>query len=213
VFNSTSSISHSLVHSEGFPATTSYFPRDCLLPFFWLSFSLTSYQITFPSPPPTPSPIFSLLAPSLPPHLWLLSSPSQMGLRGPHLATSVCWPFFFFFFISYFLHLHFKVYPLSKFPLQKSPIPSPNPVQQPTHSCFLALAFPCTGAYNLNKRVLWAVYLGILCGFLFLFLFLANIHLLVRTYHACPFGSELLYSRWYFLVPSICLQNSACHRS
>ena len=29
-----------------------------------------------------------------------------------------------------------------------SPIHSP----QPTHSCFLALAFPCTGAYNLPKN-------------------------------------------------------------
>jgi hypothetical protein len=26
----------------------------------------------------------------------------------------------------------------------------------------------------------------------------------VSTYHACPFGSELLQSGWYFLVPSIC---------
>jgi hypothetical protein len=28
----------------------------------------------------------------------------------------------------------------------KSPIPSPCPAPQPTHSCFLALAFPCIGA-------------------------------------------------------------------
>jgi hypothetical protein len=40
--------------------------------------------------------------------------------------------------------------------------------------------------------------------------FLANIHLLVNTYYACPFGSEVPYSGWYFLVPSICLQNSWC---
>ena len=33
----------------------------------------------------------------------------------------------------------------------KSPIPSPSPDAQPTHSCFLALAFRCTGAYNLCK--------------------------------------------------------------
>jgi hypothetical protein len=33
-------------------------------------------------------------------------------------------------------------------------------------------------------------------------LLLANIHLLVSTYHACPFGSELPYSG--------CLQNSWC---
>jgi hypothetical protein len=40
------------------------------------------------------------------------------------------------------------------------------------------------------------------------FYFLANIYLLVSTYYACPFGSELPQSGWYFLVPSICLQNS-----
>jgi hypothetical protein len=33
----------------------------------------------------------------------------------------------------------------------KSPIPSPCPAPQPTHSRFLALAFPCTGAYDLHK--------------------------------------------------------------
>jgi hypothetical protein len=36
---------------------------------------------------------------------------------------------------------------------------------------------------------------------------LANIHLSVSTYHACSFGSV---SGWYFLDPSICLQNSWC---
>jgi hypothetical protein len=46
--------------------------------------------------------------------------------------------FFFFFFITYFLQLHFQCYP-------KSPPPTPLP----THSHFLALAFPCTGAYNI----------------------------------------------------------------
>jgi hypothetical protein len=32
---------------------------------------------------------------------------------------------------------------------QKSLIPSPHPALQPTHSCFLALIFPCIEAYNL----------------------------------------------------------------
>jgi hypothetical protein len=36
---------------------------------------------------------------------------------------------------------------LSESPLLLSPCPAP----QPTHSCFLALAFPCTGVYNLCK--------------------------------------------------------------
>ena len=48
------------------------------------------------------------------------------------------------------------------------------------------------------------------CVFGILYFFLANIHVLVSTYHACPFGSELLHSGWYFQVPSICLQNSGC---
>jgi hypothetical protein len=34
---------------------------------------------------------------------------------------------------------------------RKSPIPPPIPAHQPTHSHFLALAFPCTGAYYLHK--------------------------------------------------------------
>ena len=49
--------------------------------------------------------------------------------------------FFFFNFIRYFLPLHFKCYPLSKFPLRKSPIPSqavlpkpPTPASWPCHS-------------------------------------------------------------------------------
>ena len=35
---------------------------------------------------------------------------------------------------------------------RKVPIPSPHLAPQPTHSCFLALAFPCTGAYSLYKN-------------------------------------------------------------
>jgi hypothetical protein len=38
----------------------------------------------------------------------------------------------------------------------KPPIPSPNPVPQPTHSCFLALAFSCSGAYDLHNTNQWA---------------------------------------------------------
>jgi hypothetical protein len=51
--------------------------------------------------------------------------------------------FFLFFlniFIRYFPHLHFQWYP-------KSP-PNPPPTPLPTHSHFLALVFPCTGAYK-----------------------------------------------------------------
>ena len=44
-------------------------------------------------------------------------------------------------FIRYFLHLHFKYYPES----------SLYPPPLPTHSHFLALAFPCTEAYKVCK--------------------------------------------------------------
>ena len=33
----------------------------------------------------------------------------------------------------------------------KFPIPSPCPAPLPTHSLFLGLVFPCTGAYNVCK--------------------------------------------------------------
>jgi hypothetical protein len=49
--------------------------------------------------------------------------------------------FFIFFFITYFPQLHFQCYPKSP------PYPSP-PTPLTTHSHFLALAFPCTGAYK-----------------------------------------------------------------
>jgi hypothetical protein len=49
--------------------------------------------------------------------------------------------FFFHFFIRYLAHLHFQCY-------TKSPPYPPTPTPLPAHSPFLALAFPCTGAYK-----------------------------------------------------------------
>jgi hypothetical protein len=49
--------------------------------------------------------------------------------------------FFFPFFIRYLAHLYFQCY-------TKSPPYPPTPTPLPTHSPFLALAFPCTGAYK-----------------------------------------------------------------
>jgi hypothetical protein len=51
---------------------------------------------------------------------------------------------FFDFFIRYFLYIHFKCYP-------KVPYTLPRPASLPTHSHFLALVFPCTGAYKVCK--------------------------------------------------------------
>ena len=51
---------------------------------------------------------------------------------------------FFPFFIRYLAHLHFQCY-------TKSPPYPPTPTPLPTHSPFLALVFPCTGAYKVCK--------------------------------------------------------------
>ena len=53
--------------------------------------------------------------------------------------------FFNLFFITYFPQLHFQCYPKS--------LPYTPPTHTPlsTHSDFLALAFPCTGAYKVCK--------------------------------------------------------------
>jgi hypothetical protein len=48
---------------------------------------------------------------------------------------------FFSIFIRYLAHLHFQCY-------TKSPPYPPTPTPLPTHSPFLALLFPCTGAYK-----------------------------------------------------------------
>jgi hypothetical protein len=52
---------------------------------------------------------------------------------------------FYFSFLLDFLKYIFQML------TQKFPIPSPNPAPLPTHSCFLALAFLCTGAYKVCK--------------------------------------------------------------
>jgi hypothetical protein len=49
--------------------------------------------------------------------------------------------------IFYYIFSTFTFQMLSR----KSPIPSLHPAPQPTHSHFLALAFPCIGVYVLPK--------------------------------------------------------------
>jgi hypothetical protein len=60
------------------------------------------------------------------------------------LSCSLLFSLFFPFFIRYLAHLHFQCY-------TKSPPYPPTPTPLPTHSPFLALAFPCTGAYKVCK--------------------------------------------------------------
>jgi hypothetical protein len=52
---------------------------------------------------------------------------------------------YLFIFIRYFLYMHFKCYP------ESSLYPLSGPALLPTHSYFLALAFPCTGAYKVGN--------------------------------------------------------------
>jgi hypothetical protein len=62
----------------------------------------------------------------------------------PYTEVTVVFFFFFPFFIRYLTHLHFQCY-------TKSPPYPPTPTPLPTHSPFLALVFPCTGAYKVCK--------------------------------------------------------------
>ena len=69
---------------------------------------------------------------------WAILACINEGPFDNHYPKHPLMTFFKKYFIRYFPHLHFQCYP-------KSP---PYP---PTHSHFLALAFPCTGAYNVCK--------------------------------------------------------------
>jgi hypothetical protein len=71
---------------------------------------------------------------------------TEVGLQLDGVLNPIClgMDFFFFFFIRYLTHLHFQCY-------TKSPPYPPTPTPLPTHSPFLALMFPCTGAYKVCK--------------------------------------------------------------
>jgi hypothetical protein len=56
--------------------------------------------------------------------------------------------FFVLFTVNFLLDIYF-IYISNA--ILKVPYTLPHPASQPTHSCFLALAFPCTGAYDLHK--------------------------------------------------------------
>jgi hypothetical protein len=105
--------------------------------------------------------------------------------------------FFFFFFIRYFLYIYFKCYPKS------SLYPPLCPAPLSTHSCFLALAVPCTMAYKLcntqentnaspgyytQQRT--SLFLSFVCFAncsLGILSFWTNIHLSVSAYQMCSF--------------------------
>jgi hypothetical protein len=52
--------------------------------------------------------------------------------------------YIYIYIIRYFLYLHFKCYP-------ESSLYTPHPAPLSTHSHFLDLDFPCTGAYKVFK--------------------------------------------------------------
>jgi hypothetical protein len=80
----------------------------------------------------------------------LLVPPSQMppplplSLLQREGKSSLGSFFLIFFIIMYFLQLHLECYP-------KSPPYPPPPTSLPTHSHFLVLEFPCSGAYKVCK--------------------------------------------------------------
>jgi hypothetical protein len=71
-------------------------------------------------------------------HLLLQMQLETRALGGYWLVHIVFFVFFFYVFSSI-------TFPMLS---QKSPTPSLPPTPLPTHSHFLALAFPCTGAYK-----------------------------------------------------------------
>jgi hypothetical protein len=78
-----------------------------------------------------------------------------MGWALPHQSlrkypTAGSLFFFLFSFFKAFFNWIFFSFTFQML-LSKPPIPSPRPAPQPIHSCFLALAFPCTGAYDLRN--------------------------------------------------------------
>jgi hypothetical protein len=85
--------------------------------------------------------------PSTHENLMLMSAVQHWLLKRKNIFIYFCPCILPFFpnFLLYFFHLHFKCYP-------KSPLcPPPNPASLPTHSHFLALAFPCSGAYKVCR--------------------------------------------------------------
>jgi hypothetical protein len=65
----------------------------------------TCSPLCTPTLPPTPFP-----SRSLPSHLWLFSSPSQMGLRHPHLGPSACWALWVLWAVSCVFCMDFVVF-------------------------------------------------------------------------------------------------------
>jgi hypothetical protein len=147
---------------------------------------------------------------SRPPGLWwyILEGPPTLS-HEVACFYSFCWPS-----------------GLQPFSLTQYQIRFPSPSMPPALSTFpprsLPPIAPVIASFFLPSEdwgiLTWALQLIELfefCGLHLVcsILFSPNIHLLVSTYYACLIGSELPHSGWYFLVPSICLQNLGCPHS
>ena len=112
---------------------------------------------------------------------------------------SYSWPYIFYpSVLSYHnLHLYSSPHPLF--------LPSPSQPLHPICILFSILRMTETSTlwFSFFLSFIWSVnYIrGILC-------FWTNIHLSVTAHHVCSFMTSLLYSGWYFLVPSFCLRIS-----
>jgi hypothetical protein len=74
---------------------------------------------------------------------WFYVFPIFSFLSFSFLFSFLSFPFFSFFFL--------KIFSLYTFQMLSWKFPNPTPALLPTHSHFLALAFPCTGAYTVCK--------------------------------------------------------------
>jgi hypothetical protein len=152
-----------------------------------------------------------------------LSPPRSLVHSGgfPQLPTSRdC--MFPFFMLAHRASVLFPTQYQMRFSSSNSPtpvhFPSRVPPSLPTCDCFLPSGTEASslGYFNLLTVlssvdcILGCVYIYIyvymciyvyICIYIYIFFFFAYIHLLVRKYHACPFGSELPHSG-YFLVPA-----------
>jgi hypothetical protein len=101
----------------------------------FLQLNQSRWDLLLISPPP----------PLLPPWMFQTASAPKVlhsdrdlnAISQSHFSST--WIFLFCYFIRYLFHLNFQCYP-------KSPLPTTPPTPSPTHSHFVALAFPCTEA-------------------------------------------------------------------
>jgi hypothetical protein len=75
----------------------------------------------------------------------------MLGLKSESSCDSYIPSSFLFFLLDIFFIYISNVTPFPSFSSETPPSPVPPLAPQSTHSCFLALAFPYTGAWNLHR--------------------------------------------------------------